>query len=304
MPDDVQVTVWQCPFESRGVWRRLANLIAAATVRADITHITGDVHYLALVLRKRRTVLTIHDCISLERTQGWRRAILRLFWYTLPIRRSGAVVAISECAKRQILSHVACSAEKIRVIHDCVSAEFGRSDKVFDRDCPRILFVGTTPNKNLERTIESLAGIECRLIIIGRLSADQQRKLEQHRVPHELKVDLSDEALRLEYERSDMLLFPSTYEGFGLPIIEAQTVGRPVVTSNVSSMPEVAGAGACLVDPWNPDSIRQGVLRVVRDDSYRDQVVAEGFQNVRRFRPEAVANQYAKLYREMVANRT
>jgi glycosyltransferase involved in cell wall biosynthesis len=202
------------------------------------------------------------------------------------------------------LSHVACPSDKIRVIHDCVSSEFQPVDTSFNRDCPRILFVGTSPNKNLERTAEAITGIECRLVIVGRLSSEQREKLEAHHVAFESLVNLADEELRREYERCDLLVFPSTYEGFGLPIVEAQAVGKPVVTSNLSSMPEVAGAGACLVDSWSTESIRKGVLRVIRDDSYRNQLVAEGFRNVQRFQPEAVANEYAKLYREMVANRT
>jgi Glycosyltransferase len=83
-----------------------------------------------------------------------------------------------------------------------------------------------------------------------------------------------------------------------MPIIEAQTVGRPVVTSNCSSMPEVAGVGgACLVDPFDVASIRAGVLRVIKDPDYREALVKRGFENVCRFRPQAIARAYCALYR-------
>jgi glycosyltransferase involved in cell wall biosynthesis len=94
-----------------------------------------------------------------------------------------------------------------------------------------------------------------------------------------------------------MLLFASTYEGFGLPIIEAQAVGRPVITSDLCSMPEAAGGAACLVDPYDVAAIRQAVLRVMEDHEYRDDLIARGLVNVERFRASKVAAQYAQLYR-------
>jgi glycosyltransferase involved in cell wall biosynthesis len=101
------------------------------------------------------------------------------------------------------------------------------------------------------------------------------------------------------YVDSDLLLFPSTYEGFGMPILEAQATGRAVVTSDVASMPYVAGDAACLVNPFSVDSIREGVLKVITEASYRDDLVAKGLENVYRFRPEVIVNSYFDLYREI-----
>ena len=84
-----------------------------------------------------------------------------------------------------------------------------------------------------------------------------------------------------------------------MPIIEAQAVGRPVVTSAVSPMADVAGADACLVDPQNPDSIRSGVKRILSDAGYREKLVLRGYENVKKYRADVVAEQYASLYREL-----
>jgi glycosyltransferase involved in cell wall biosynthesis len=96
-----------------------------------------------------------------------------------------------------------------------------------------------------------------------------------------------------------MVIFASTYEGFGLPIIEANAVGRPVVTSDIYSMPEVAGDAACLVNPFDVSNIRTGVLRVIQDESYRRKLIENGFKNVERFKPNAIAQQYLELYKEL-----
>jgi glycosyltransferase involved in cell wall biosynthesis len=102
--------------------------------------------------------------------------------------------------------------------------------------------------------------------------------------------------MQAAYEAADILLFCSTIEGFGMPIIEAQTVGRVVVTSSVSSMPDVAGGGACLADPLSISDIRHAVERVLNDNNYRNDLIYKGLQNVRRFNPQTVARQYAHLY--------
>lgn len=98
------------------------------------------------------------------------------------------------------------------------------------------------------------------------------------------------------YAASDLLLFASTLEGFGMPILEAQTVGRPVVTSNLSSMPWVAGDAAVLVDPYSVESIRQGVRQVIGDRALRERLIQKGFENVRRFDAEYVAQEYVRIY--------
>jgi glycosyltransferase involved in cell wall biosynthesis len=98
------------------------------------------------------------------------------------------------------------------------------------------------------------------------------------------------------YQDADIVSFPSTYEGFGMPILEAQAVGRVVVTSRVLSMPEVAGEGACFVDPFDPSSIRRGLEQVIGDGDYRQKLIQKGFKNVERFDAERIANQYREVY--------
>jgi glycosyltransferase involved in cell wall biosynthesis len=97
-----------------------------------------------------------------------------------------------------------------------------------------------------------------------------------------------------------MVVFASTNEGFGMPIIESNAVGRPVVTSNVTSMPEIAGEAACIVDPFKIDSIRHGILKVIEDSTYRQNLIKEGFINILRFKPKKIAHDYTKLYEQII----
>lgn len=299
MPEDCRVAVWTCRHPSSGLLPRLKDMWAARAAQGDVNHVTGDVHYLVLLLDPRRTVLTVHDLVLLGRLSGVKRFVLWLFWYWLPVRRSRVVVAISETTRQALLASVRCDQAKVRVIHNSVSAEFQPAPKTFDTGCPRILQIGTKPNKNLERVAAALEGLSCRLVVVGELTPPQEDVLRRHGIAFDNRVGLSREELLAEYVAADLVLFASTYEGFGLPIVEAQAVGRPVVTSNLSSMPEVAGEGACLVDPFEAASIRAGVDRVIADEPYRQGLVDRGFANAARFSAAAVAERYAALYREI-----
>jgi glycosyltransferase involved in cell wall biosynthesis len=301
LPPDVHVQTVTCRFSSRGLLRRLYDTVRARFFQGDVNHVTGDVHFLTLLLARERTLLTIHDCVTLTERRGLRRWVLWFFWFWLPVRRCGLVSVVSEATRRQVIEFTRCAPEKVRVVHDPLPNDFVPAPRPFRAACPRILHVGTKPNKNLGRHVEAVKDLPCTLVVIGHLSDSQRRILDRSGVQYENLAGLSRDALIQAYIESDLLLFASTYEGFGLPIVEAQAIGRPVVTATLWSMPEVAGGAACLVDPYDVSSIRAGVLRVITDEAYRTSLVSAGFANVERFRPRAIAEAYAALYRELSA---
>ena len=300
---DIQVSVCTSRFLSRGLFRRLYDIVRARYHQGDVNHVTGDVHFLTYMLDRRRTVLTILDCVTLERLHGIKRWLCWLIWYWLPAKRCAVITVISEATRQQVIRHLRCDPDKVRVVYCNVSEEFKPVALPFNVSRPRLLQIGTGANKNLERVAAALVGLDCDLVIIGRLSATQICALKQHRVSHENFVDLSREAMVEQYRLCDMVVFVSTYEGFGLPIVEANAVGRAVVTSNIWSMPEVAGGAACLVDPFDVASIRAGICRVIEDTAYREHLVKSGFENVKRFHTESIAEQYAALYRSIIPGR-
>ncbi|WP_198295764.1 glycosyltransferase family 4 protein [Imhoffiella purpurea] len=300
LTQNIKVSVVINRFESRGFLNRILDSLRVVKFQGDVNHITGDVHYLTYFLRSRRTLLTIHDCVSLdERLKGLRKWIFWLLWYWVPARRCALISVISESTRLQVLKYTGCHADKVRVVPDFVFEEFKFQPRIFRIHCPRILHVGTKLNKNLERHASALEGISCKMVIIGKLLEQQETALVRHGITYENYIDITREEVVRHYMQSDLLLFASTYEGFGLPILEAQAVGRPVVTSQIWSMPEVAGESACLVDPYDIESIRAGVQRVIHDENYRNDLIRQGLENVKRFRVGVVAEQYAILYREI-----
>ena len=183
-----------------------------------------------------------------------------------------------------------------------MGAEFQHTPNPFNSTEPVVLQVGTGWNKNLVRVAEALVGLPCRLEIVGSLNPTQRDRLMQLGIRFKELGRLSDAEVLASYQRCDLLVFASTYEGFGMPILEAQATGRPVITSNRYSMPEAAGGAALLVNPEDTQSIHEAVRSILSDPRLRERLVGDGLKNAARFHPRVIAAQYESLYRKCLAN--
>ena len=297
LPEDITHNNRFAKCHSKGFFRRLFIMIHAAFNQGDINHITGDIHFVALFLKKKKTILTVHDIGSVLNKTGIKHKILRYFWFTMPFARVQYITVISEFTKQEILENFTLDPEKISVIPDCVSAKISYSEKSFNTEKPNILQIGTKANKNLENLIPALEGISCKLTIIGKLSEKQTALLKTHEIDYENRFNLPFLVLLDTYKQADIVTFISTYEGFGVPILEAQASGRPVITSNLSPMKEVAGEGALLVNPENPEEITSAFNQLISDAELRKDLIEKGLENVKKYSAKSVADQYSKLYK-------
>jgi glycosyltransferase involved in cell wall biosynthesis len=303
LPKSVVPYIKILSFHSNGIFKRIFISLEAAFSQMDINHVTGDINFIALFLSKKRTLLTILDVGFMKHPNPITRLLLKYFWITLPVKRSGVVTAISNATKLEILKYVRVDPNKIRVVYVPILTDFSPAPKIFNKAKPRILQVGTSFNKNVYRLVTALEGIPCHLEIIGAIRPDLEQALKSCGIEYSNSKNISNQEIILKYIEADVVSFVSTYEGFGMPIVEANAVGRVVVTSNILSMPEVAGNAAHLVDPFDNASIREGLLKVISDEQYRQQLISNGFENCKRFDVSLIASQYASLYQELYANR-
>lgn len=261
-----------------------------------INHVTGDIHYCILALIGCKSVLTIHDTVALHFAEGGRvkKFIQEWLWFRLPIRFATKVVCISEETKRCILPFT--KRDDIEVIHNAIDPSF--ETKLKDESNPpyNVLFIGANPNKNLERTVLALKDIPCKLTIIGKLNQEQIDFLIQSGIDYIVKSGLSDEEMIREYEDCDIVSFISLFEGFGMIVIEANKVGRPVIASTIPVLREVGGDSAVYVDPLDVDNMHKGFVRLFKDVSLRQQCVLTGLSNVERFEVSEIRKQWINLY--------
>ena len=296
LPQRWQAEVAVCPNPSRNVLPRIGNMRAARARSGTINHIVGDVHYLAMSLPKRGLVLTIHDCATLVRLKGVAREVFRQLWFVQPMRRARVVTAISETMRSELHEWVGDLADKVQVVPNCVCSEFVATPKPFNTAAPVVLQVGTGWNKNVERVAEALVGTTCRLDIIGALSASQRDLIKGTGINFRELGRLTDAEVLNAYQQSDLVIFASLYEGFGLPILEAQATGRPIVTSNFGAMAEAAGNGALLIDPRDVRGMREAIRGLCSNAVLRESLVNAGFENLKCYRSETVAAAYAAIY--------
>lgn len=301
LPTDIDASLVEVPRHSKGVLPRLRNMLFTARLQADVVHVTGDIQYCALTAPRGRCVLTVLDLVSFHRLKGWRQRILFVIWYRLPVRVAPAVTTISGAVRHELLKHFPTAAHKTTVIGCPVNPNFRPAANVPLEESGefRVLQVGTGPNKNFERVALALKGLPIHFHVVGRLTDKQRHLLENLRLPYSLGTDLSDAEMQLTYQRSTLLVFASTYEGFGLPILEAQACGIPVVTSGLSPMCDIAGEAAIMVDPHDVGSIRHGVTTVLGDAGLRATLRESGLLNAALYSPTRVAAHYAETYRRV-----
>jgi glycosyltransferase involved in cell wall biosynthesis len=291
----------EMPWYSKGFIPRLKLILFAWFHKHEMNHIIGDIYFIALLLPGKSLVITIHDVLFLYPKKGISWLVLWFFWVYLPVLKAKSIITISNHTKNEIIRYTGCNAKKIKVIPCLISPHFSSSPKDFNHHYPIILHIGTAWNKNLSNHIQAVKDIPCLLKIVGKLSENHRLELIKAGIDFENVVQLSDHEVLSLYHSCDILLFASLAEGFGLPILEAQRVGRAVITSNRGAMAEVAGKGALLVDPLSVESIRDGLISIIHNDSLRELCISDGFKNTHKYGRSFILAQHDRLFSSILS---
>jgi len=281
-------------------------------------------HYVVSPLTACPTVVTIHDCIHLRFPQylpNRTAAVYARFFMATAARRARRILTVSQASKEDILHFLKVPASKVEVIHNALDErlaapptedEIARVRDRFLVNAPFILYAGNIkPHKNVDRLIEAFAivrsrgGENIKLLIIG----DEISKYPNlRRLVHRFQLHkhvrflgfVPDATLAALYRLATVFVFPSLYEGFGLPPLEAMASGAPVITSNVSSLPEVVGDAALLIDPMNATAIADAIVRVVSDAELRAELTRRGFERVKTFSWARSVQRTREVYAEVL----
>jgi glycosyltransferase involved in cell wall biosynthesis len=276
------------------------NLLFSRKESVDLHHITGAIHYLTLGLPHRSTILTIHDIGHLANTlSGVRKLFYYLAYWDLPLRKTRYITTVSDFTLEQVVKQFPFTKKKIVRIYNPVSDQFKPNPKI-EIQYPVILQIGGGANKNIDALIEAIDGLSCRLILVRQPTLELENRLKRNKIDFEFRYNLTSAELVAAYQDCNVLYFASTYEGFGLPIIEAMKSGRPVITSNFGPMKEISGGAACLVDPLDSKEIRKAIERITRDADYYTELVERGLVQSRKFEISKITKEYTDLYKEIV----
>lgn len=284
------------PFESSGIFKRLGILIWSFFQQADINHNLGDINFASIFLKRKKTIITILDCYLMKKLKGIKKVLYLYFWLIIPAMRCSKVITISEESKKQIIKYTGIKKNKIIVIPCGVSPIFKKKLKIFNNTKPNILIIGTAENKNIERIIKATINISCMLTIIGKLQNKHLELLKKTKTNFKNYINLSNSEIYNQYVQSDFVVFVSLYEGFGLPIIEAQTVSRPVITSNKEPMKTIAGSGALLANPRETSDIRKKILLLINNKGLQKKLILLGLANARNYSEKNMFKKYCDVY--------
>lgn len=300
-------------------WRSVKIAREAEDLKLDIFH--GLSHELPIGIEYSgvKTVVTIHDLIYLrfpEYFQKIDRAIYdRKFRYACQVTTK--IHAISEQTKYDLISYYNIPEEKIEVIYQSINPMFFEEVEESQKKLVQqkyhlperfLLTVGTVePRKNLMGLLEGMltSRIDMPLVVIGK-STDYRKKVQQliDSRPRELKVfflsGINDSELRALYQSAEAMIYPSLFEGFGLPVVEAQASGCPVITSNISSMPEAGGNAAIYVDPEKPEEIGRVIETLLNNSAIAGKMIEKGLENAQLYTPELYARQLINLYKNIL----
>jgi len=267
-----------------------------------IHHITGAANYLALILPRKRTIITVHDIGHYLKTlRGWRKQLYKYVFWKWPLNRVAAITAISEFSKKELIKHFGVLAEKITVIPNPVNPAF-KYVMPGKNSSPVILQIGAGKNKNIEILVDSVRGLGVKLMLIRPPDSILIERLISCEVAYEFRTNLSEVELIQAYADSDIVYFASTYEGFGLPILEGMAIGRPVITSAISPMKEIAGDAALLVDPGDVNQVKDAIIRLMNSTELYNHLVHKGIEHAKRYDVESVARQYFSLYKKIATD--
>lgn len=333
LPANFEIAV--CPRPDKHWANHFAFYFFLKKIGADLVHVPLNS---VPLLMPRPYVVTLHDMGSLlfaEHAQV--RTNFRLFLFRRGLLRAERVIAVSAATRRDAETVLGVPGSRIRQIHDAPDPRFVREGAAEDRSSgepaerqrilerydinyPFLLYAGSVrPQKNIPRLVEAFAVLrgdldqhpvyrDLRLIIIGDEISKYpavRRAVIKTRVEKLVRFlgFVPTGTLRVFFESASAFVFPSLYEGFGLPPLEAMASGTPVVTSNVSSLPEVVGNAAVLVNPENVFDIARGIRDVLLDERLRAELIERGYQQVRQFSWATAARQVLDIYREVAETR-
>lgn len=259
----------------------------------------------------KNQVVTVHDLLALHFPKQHK---LQYYYYKffLPfiLKNAKCIISISESTKQDLIKFYNLSPQKIKVVHN----GFDRNNFTYKADAKEyiekkynlknfIFTVGSSyPHKNIDRLIKAFKDLDnqdLKLAITGHIGENQKKIISTYDIKNVIFLGYIDsDDLPYFYSAATLMVYPSLYEGFGFPPLEAMSCNCPVVVSNTSSLPEVCGDAVEYINPYNISSITHGIMKVIKDDEYRNHIIQKGHLQVCKFSWEQTSQDIIEVFNE------
>lgn len=291
-----ELEIVELPYYSTSLKGMFKNGIFARKHKAEVNHIFSVTEgYLSLFVSGIK-IITVHD-IYLKSLSILGQIVAYLFWLVIPSFFTNYYTCISKHTRSQFLNILPWVKKKTYVIYNPIKESFFKDYTPTKNPKTSILHIGTALHKNLSKVIEASKDLNCKLIIIGKLFPEQLELLKKYKIDYENSYDISTEQLLDLYHKSDIISFPSSQEGFGMIVVEANATRTPVIAGNIEVLREVGGEAAIFVNPNNSDEIKDAILCLITDPNFYQQMIERGLLNAQRFKLDNIAKEYSNLYK-------
>jgi glycosyltransferase involved in cell wall biosynthesis len=296
----LNIKILECPLASVGIFNRVYLIFWAFFNQGHVNHISGDINYISLFLSKKKTINTFLDCRLLNEFIGIKKFIYKLLWFYMPMHKSYINTCISNFTKNEIKKNFK-KKDKInfKVLPVPLVQKYCSN---INHKIKKILIIGTEKHKNIENSLKALTGLTITLIIVGKLDKNCRDLIKRSNIKYKNHVNITNKKLNKIYKTCNILLMPSTYEGFGMPILEAQISSMPVITSDKEPMKNLAGKNALKVNPNKIFEIRKAIKKLINNDSYFNKLSRLGIINALKYEGKLVNKAYLNLYLKTLNN--
>lgn len=287
-----------CPCYSTTLRGMLENIKFAKDEQGKINHIAAQTESYLVPFLKGKKIVTFHDFGTLYGSRNFLYKLLKILVYVKTAEYfADAITFVSNQTKEEFVKQKWKKIKNLHVIYNSYDERLAPNDKSNFEPKPVVLQIGTGARKNLETTIKAMEGLNAKLLIIGKLHENQLGLLKEYKIDYENAFDISYDKIVDCYNRARIVVFPTFYEGFGLPIIEANVMQKPIISSDLPIVREIGQDSVYYINPNSVEDISAALKKLFSDSLLYEKYINLGIKNARRFSKDVIFSQYSELYK-------
>lgn len=295
---DLDVSIVPVPYHSTTVINLFKNIHFVRKLRSPVFHVISPSEAYLLPFLRGKRIITYHDLGTVFSARNRLYRFMRFLLHIFPSKYfADQITFVSEQTKREYLAATKYKRlERLHVIYNSYDERLIPVENKTQNEKFTVLQIGTAKRKNLMSTIHACVGLPIRLNIIGKLTDEYLGALSRYNIDYKNSFDISYEKIVECYNQCDIVCFPSFYEGFGIPLIEANVMQKPIIAGDIPVLHEIGDDAALFVNPKSVEEIRDAIISLMTDSALREKYIQAGITNAKKYGHRYIANEYYQIY--------